>query len=92
MFTIWNIAAAAAPNVETLLVFRFLAGLGASSSLSVGGGVISDCFSEKDRGGAVAVFALGPVLGPVIGPLTGGYLADALGWRWVITLETTLTT
>lgn len=85
LFTIWTIAAAVSPNVQALLIFRFLAGLGASSSLSVGGGIISDCFDEHERGGATAIFALGPVLGPVIGPLTGGYLADAMGWRWVNT-------
>ena len=28
-------------------------------------------------------FAIGPLLGPIIGPVAGGYLSNALGWRWV---------
>ena len=82
LFFVWNIAAALAPNVEALMAFRFLAGFGASASLSVGGGVIADLFDEEHRGGATAIFALGPVLGPVLGPIAGGYLAEGAGWRW----------
>lgn len=38
---------------------------------------------QERRGGAIALFALGPILGPVIGPVVGGYLVAARGWRWV---------
>jgi MFS family permease len=37
---------------------------------------------QEKRGGAMAIFALGPLLGPVVGPVAGGYITQAKGWRW----------
>lgn len=45
--------------------------------------MISDLFDDDTRGGATALFAIGPVIGPVIGPIAGGFLAEECGWRWV---------
>lgn len=83
LFWLWEFACALSPNLTALLIFRLLAGFGASASLSVGGGVISDLFDDSNRGGATALFAIGPVIGPVIGPIAGGFLAENCGWRWV---------
>jgi multidrug resistance protein len=83
LFIIWTIACALAPNVGALLVFRFFAGIAGSCPLTIGGGSIADMIRQEKRGGAMAIFALGPLLGPVIGPVAGGYLAEAEGWRWV---------
>ena len=49
----------------------------------VGGGTIADLMPAEKRGGAMAIWAIGPLLGPVIGPVCGGFLAEAKGWRWV---------
>ena len=63
--------------------FRFLAGAAGSASLALGGGTIADLIPQEKRGGAMAIFALGPVLGPVVGPVLGGFLTQAEGWRWL---------
>jgi multidrug resistance protein len=83
LFIIWTIACALAPNVGVLLVFRFFAGIAGSCPITIGGGSIADMIKQERRGGAMAIFALGPILGPVIGPVAGGYLSEAEGWRWV---------
>lgn len=83
LFVIWTMACALAPNVGSLLVFRLFAGLSGSCPITIGGGSIADTFSQEQRGGAMALFALGPLFGPVIGPVAGGFLAEAEGWRWV---------
>ena len=83
MFVIWTIACALAPNMGALLVFRVFAGIAGSCPITIGGGSIADLFIQQERGGAMALFALGPLLGPVIGPVAGGYLSEAEGWRWV---------
>ena len=31
----------------------------------------------------MALWGMGVVLGPVIGPTLGGYLTEALSWRWI---------
>ena len=88
MFVVWTIACAVAPNIGSLLVFRLLAGIAGSCPLTIGGGSIADLIVQEKRGGAMALFALGPLMGPVLGPVAGGYLGQAAGWRWVFWLIT----
>lgn len=61
-FCLWQIGCALAPNINTLIAFRFLAGVGGSGCLSNGGGVIADLFPQEKRGLASALFALGPLV------------------------------
>ncbi|KAJ1715371.1 putative MFS multidrug transporter [Aspergillus flavus] len=86
IFTIWNIAGALAPNVGALLVFRLFAGISGSGPVTLGAGSVADMFARQERGVAMSLYGLGPLLGPVIGPIAGGYLSQAQGWRWVFWL------
>lgn len=52
---LFNFVTAWAPNKEAFIVFRFLAGLGGSAPLSIGGGVIGDVWRAEERGQAVAI-------------------------------------
>jgi MFS family permease len=63
----FNGGAAGAPNMASLVIFRFLAGAFGSSVLTNAGGVIADMFEAKERGLALAGFALAPFLGPALG-------------------------
>ncbi|KAJ9637483.1 hypothetical protein H2204_004907 [Knufia peltigerae] len=83
MFVIWTVACALAPGISSMLVFRLLAGIAGSCPLTIGGGSIGDLMVQEQRGAAMAVFAMGPLMGPVIGPIAGGYLGQAAGWKWV---------
>ena len=49
----------------------------------VGGGVLGDTFRTEERGTAMALFSLAPLLGPSIGPIMGGFIAENTTWRWV---------
>ncbi|TGJ81957.1 hypothetical protein E0Z10_g6800 [Xylaria hypoxylon] len=69
-------------NVSMFLVFRVLCGLFASGPLSIGGGTIADVTTQQERGKAVALWGIGPLLGPVVGPIIGGFVTQAVGWRW----------
>ncbi|KAJ5180563.1 hypothetical protein N7492_003773 [Penicillium capsulatum] len=82
LYVVWSVACAVAPNIGALTVFRFFAGVAGSCSLTIGAGSIADMFVQEQRGRAVAIWALGPIIGPVIGPVAGGYLSQAKGWRW----------
>jgi MFS family permease len=82
-FCVWQIGCALAPNINALIVFRFLAGIGGSGCLTIGGGVIADLFQPDRRGLATSIYSVGPLFGPVIGPICGGFIAQRAGWRWV---------
>ncbi|KAL3479574.1 MFS general substrate transporter [Aspergillus californicus] len=81
--TVWQLACALSPNMASLIVFRFLGGVGGSACLPIGGGIIADLFPLAQRGRANAMFTVGPLFGPVIGPIIGGFIAQRAGWRWV---------
>lgn len=82
LFLIFTIACAVAPTLDSLIVFRFLAGTFGAAPMTNGGGSIADMFPPEQRAGVMAVFSVGPLLGPIIGPVIGGFLTEAMGWRW----------
>lgn len=83
VFIVWNVACAVAPNVGSLLAFRLFAGIAGSCPLTLGAGSIADLFVPEERGAAMSIYSMGPLMGPVVGPIAGGYLAEAAGWRWI---------
>lgn len=83
LFLIFIVACAVSTDLPMFIVFRFLLGVFGCTPLTVGGGTIADIMPAEKRGGAMAIWALGPLMGPVIGPVAGGYLSAAKGWRWI---------
>jgi multidrug resistance protein len=82
-FIVFSVATALSKNMGMLIGFRFLMGFAGSTPITNGAGTVSDMFPVEQRGKAIAVWAMGPLLGPCIGPVAGGYLVESLGWRWV---------
>lgn len=58
-FIVFNLLCSRAGNFNQIVAFRFLAGLGGAGPLSVGGGALSDVWSEDERGKAIALFSIG---------------------------------
>lgn len=83
LFVIFTVATALSTNMGMLIGFRFLMGFAGSTPITNGSGTISDMFPVEQRGKAMAVWAMGPLLGPCIGPVAGGYIVEGLNWRWV---------
>ncbi|KAL7813293.1 MFS general substrate transporter [Trichoderma gracile] len=81
-FCVWLIGCALAPSLSSLAFFRFLCGVGGSASQTVGGAIVGDLFSVHERGRALGVWMLGPILGPSLAPVIGGFVAETIGWRW----------
>lgn len=65
-----------------LIVFRFFSGLGGSASLAIGGGVLGDLFVAEQRGRAMSIYSLAPLLGPAVGPIAGAFITQTTTWRW----------
>ncbi|KAF7327036.1 MFS polyamine transporter [Mycena kentingensis (nom. inval.)] len=82
-YLIWNLVCGFAQTAPQLLVFRFLAGFGGSAPLAVAGAVLGDIWAPEERGQALAIYSLAPLLGPVVGPICGAFIAQRSTWRWV---------
>ena len=42
----------------------------------IGGGVLGDLFDAEERGKAIAMYSLAPLLGPALGPVCGAWLVS----------------
>jgi MFS family permease len=82
LIAVWQIPCAAAQNIQTLLVGRFLAGFSGSAFLSVAGGSITDIWNKSEVSWPMELYTVGPFLGPTVGPLIGGFINYNVSWRW----------
>ncbi|CAA7264391.1 unnamed protein product [Cyclocybe aegerita] len=79
----FSLGCAYAPTTGSFIAFRFLSGFSGSAPVAIGGGSVSDLFSERERASAMALYSVGPLLGPAIGPVAGGFITQKIGIRWV---------
>lgn len=87
LFTAFVLGCALAPTFAGLAVMRLLVGIGASTPISVIGGIYADIYNtSRGRGTAVAAFMAATTWGPVCGPTISGYMAT-VSWRWVFWVE-----
>ena len=56
IYLVFNTACGAAQNKGEMIAFRFLAGIGGSAPLALGGGVLSDAWSADERGAAISIY------------------------------------
>ncbi|OAA42177.1 Major facilitator superfamily domain, general substrate transporter [Metarhizium rileyi] len=81
LFVVFSVLCAVSQNIAMLIVFRVLTGGASASVQAVGAGTIADIWESFERGRAMSMFYLGPLLGPIISPVLGGVLSQNLGWR-----------
>ena len=81
LFVLWSILSAVSTSIGMLIIMRVLGGGAAASVQAVGAGTIADVWEVRERGRAMGVFYLGPLLGPLLAPIIGGVLSQAFGWR-----------
>lgn len=82
-YIVFNLVGGFSTNVGQIIAFRFLSGVGGSAPLGIGGGVLADIWLPTERGRAMALYSLAPLLGPAIGPIAGGFITEYSTWRWV---------
>lgn len=83
IYLFFNLGCGLSRTRAQMIAFRFLAGLGGSAPLAIGGGVLADLFTAEQRGRAMSIYSLMPLLGPAIGPIAGAFVTARTTWRWV---------
>lgn len=82
LFAAGSLASGLAPNIQTLIAFRFLEGLGGACFLPTASGIVSDHFPDH-RDAALGLFTSIFVLGGIIGPNLGGWIVSRYSWRYI---------
>lgn len=89
-FTLASLLSGLSQNIEQLIAFRALQGIGGGMIMANAFTIVGDLFTPRERGKWQG--AIGAIFGfsSVIGPLLGGWLTDSHGifglttnWRWI---------
>ena len=81
LFGLANAAAAVAPDLNSLILARFIQGLGAAGPLVIARSIVRDLFDG--RRAAQELARMGTIMGvvPALSPILGAGLELAFGWR-----------
>jgi DHA2 family multidrug resistance protein len=82
VFTAASFACGIAPTLPFILLARAIQGAGGGALQPLAQSILIESFPPEKQGQALGLYALGVVLAPVVGPAFGGYLTDAISWRW----------
>jgi DHA2 family multidrug resistance protein len=82
-FTLSSMLCGMAGSLEEMVLFRILQGIFGAALVPLSQAVLLDINPKERHGSAMAMWGAGIMVGPIAGPTLGGWLTDALNWRWV---------
>ncbi|MHC1712287.1 MAG: DHA2 family efflux MFS transporter permease subunit [Solidesulfovibrio sp.] len=87
VFTLASMLCGLATSLGMLIFFRIVQGIGGGGLQPMSQAILLEAYPPRERGLAMAIFAMGAVLGPILGPLLGGYITDNYSWRWIFNIN-----
>jgi len=76
-----SIACTLAPDIELLILARFLQAIGACVGPVLGRAVVRDIYGREGAARMLSYMGMAMALAPAVGPILGGFLQVWLGWR-----------
>jgi MFS transporter, DHA2 family, multidrug resistance protein len=83
LFTASSFLCGIAPNLESLIAFRVLQGLGGGGMAPIEQSMLADTFPPEKRAQAFALYGVAVIVAPTLGPTLGGYITDTWSWNWI---------
>lgn len=83
VFFAGSVLCAAAWNVESLIAFRVVQGLGGGVMMPLMTTILMQAAHGRNLGRLMAAVSLPAALGPILGPVVGGLILGGLSWPWL---------
>jgi len=83
IFLIGSIVCGMAQTMFQLILFRGIQGLGAGGLITLAQTTVGDLIVPRERGKYQGLFGAVFATCSVAGPILGGFITDALSWRWI---------
>ncbi|MGH7759922.1 MAG: MDR family MFS transporter [Candidatus Dormibacteraceae bacterium] len=83
VFLIGSWLSGASQNMNELVIFRGIQGLGAGALFPIVMAMIGDLYSPRERGRFQGLFGAVFGLSFIVGPFIGGWITDHVSWHWV---------
>ncbi|MEM2190585.1 MAG: MFS transporter [Archaeoglobaceae archaeon] len=81
IFTLSSLLCSLAISGESLVVFRFLQGIGSAMIASTGVAMLTSAYPPQERGKVIGINTSAVYVGLSSGPILGGLITQHLGWR-----------
>jgi MFS family permease len=89
--SVWTLANGFATSFIQIAIFRALQGIGAAMTVPSAIGIISSYFVASERVVALTFFGASGAIGFCAGLLFGGFVTEALGWRYIFRIAVAVT-
>ncbi|MEV6067560.1 DHA2 family efflux MFS transporter permease subunit [Nocardia sp. NPDC052001] len=86
-FVLGSILCSTAWNIESLIAFRVIQGLGGGMLMPLGMTIMTHAAGPQRIGRVMAVLGVPMLLGPIMGPILGGWLIDSFSWHWIFLIN-----
>lgn len=83
LFTVSSLLCGLSGSFATLIVCRFLQGIGAAAYMANNHGMITELFPRESRGKALGVLVTAVALGNMVGPSVGGMILSSFNWNGI---------
>lgn len=83
LFVVASMLCGLAQNLEEMVLFRALQGLGGAFIAPLSQSSLLDTTRPSRQPQIIALWGMGVMIGPILGPVLGGWLTEVASWRWV---------
>jgi EmrB/QacA subfamily drug resistance transporter len=83
VFLVGSALSGLASSMDMLIAFRALQGLGAGGLIVGAMSTLGEIVPPRERGKYMSYFMVVMMLATVGGPLVGGWITQAISWRWI---------